>query len=643
MKLVNTSIIKATEKRYENLSLEMTNIQMKQIETDWDKMSEFEAFLKNQKGITIGRRVGKGNFGQVYRVKGNESRVIKLISYRNYLYQHNAFSEKDDYISRDVYEKHMQKFLNEAYVHKKMTGVEGFPETYDVFLAEMTHKQEIVDVVLCIEMKKYDDVQYDKMSENDMLYLAKCILTCLKEAHKLELVNRDIRDRNVLFDSQTGKYILIDWGATKIFNQASSTTAAFTEGYVAPERAKQYIYGKTEKLSADRDPRSDLYSVGALLYYWANKCKMVPLTAYSGDNGAINVLSPQYVNIKKVSELYLFIMKRALNKDPEKRFQSAEEMLSKLNDKTNHIKKEKPVKKKKKKSMFILLLLVICCLAIVGNLGKNGFDIGEYISKFNSSDDENKAGIDKIQDTISENIVWEQFIKRSYGNSNDEETISSADAQNKLSVGSTLPNEITHGRTKEIEFSLKTSSTPKAISVIGLNDRNTLSLYDITDEDVVNGEISFNYTLDAEIDDVAEPGMYRLRLCVKYEDNLGANDAEKIYEGYYLDTYINVVEDTTHQVKNSNDTDVSPTTNDNRTNVLPNNVNNNVTPKPDYNNHDVYNEDTNVSNDNGSANTENIPDNKPVIEDEARCAVCGSKYHTVHPQNQAPDIPINFD
>lgn len=640
--MVNTSIIKATEKRYENLSLEMTNIPMKQMETDWDKMSEFETFLKNQKGLTIGRRVGKGNFGQVYRVKGNESRVIKLISYRNYLYQHNAFSEKDDYINKDVYEKHMQKFLNEAYVHKKMTGVEGFPETYDVFLVEMTHKQQIVDVVLCIEMKKYDDVQYDKMSENDMLYLAKCILSCLKEAHKLELVNRDIRDRNVLFDSQTGKYILIDWGATKIFNQASSTTAAFTEGYVAPERAKQYIYGKTEKLSADRDPRSDLYSVGALLYYWANKCKMVPLTAYSGDNGAINVLSPQYGNIKKVPELYLFIMKRALNKDPEKRFQSAEEMLFKLTDKTNHIKKDKPVKKKKKRPVLIFLLLVICCLVIAGNLGENGFDIGEYISKFNSSDVENKVGIEKIRDTISDNIVWEQFIKRSYGNSNDEETISSADAQNKLSVGSTLPNEIIHGKTKEIKFSLKTSSIPKEISVIGLNDRNILSLYDITYKDVVNGEISFNYTLDAEKDAVAELGKYRLRLCVKYEDNLSENDSEKKYERYYLDTYINVVEDTTHQVGNRNDANTSPTTNNDRTNVLPNNVNNNVTPKPD-NNHNVYNNEINVSNNNGSSNTENIPDNKPVIVDEAKCDVCGSKYHTVHPQNQAPDIPMNFD
>ncbi|MGN0382995.1 MAG: hypothetical protein ACI4DS_01900, partial [Eubacterium sp.] len=50
---------------------------------------------------------------------------------------------------------------------------------------------------------------------------------------------------------------------------------------------------------------------------------------------------------------------------------------------------------------------------------------------------------------------------------------------------------------------------------------------------------------------------------------------------------------------------------------------------------------TNNSNNNDAAEG-NVEQGTNTVQ-EPSCPVCGSKYHAVHPQNQAPDIPMNFD
>lgn len=82
----------------------------------------------------------------------------------------------------------------------------------------------------------------------------------LGAAHRAGVLHRDITPRNVLLDDR-GAPVLTDFGLARLQDQrtARSTTLLGTAGYVPPE-----------VLSGQRaDPRSDLYSLGAVLHFAA--------------------------------------------------------------------------------------------------------------------------------------------------------------------------------------------------------------------------------------------------------------------------------------------------------------------------------------------------------------------------------------
>jgi serine/threonine-protein kinase len=148
---------------------------------------------------------------------------------------------------------------------------------------------------------------------------AREILSALSEAHKHEIVHRDIKPHNVIV-SPDWNVKVTDFGIAR--SGASQMTEAGsivgTAQYLSPEQAR----GKPV------DQRSDLYSLGIVLYEMLTG--RVPFTGDAAVEIAMKHLSaipepPSKLRPEISHDLDAVVM-RALAKDPADRYSSAEEM-----------------------------------------------------------------------------------------------------------------------------------------------------------------------------------------------------------------------------------------------------------------------------------------------------------------------------
>jgi serine/threonine-protein kinase len=154
---------------------------------------------------------------------------------------------------------------------------------------------------------------------NVAIEYARQILSALRFAHRHGIVHRDIKPHNVLVDAD-GRVKVTDFGIARA--GASQMTEAGsivgTAQYLSPEQAR----------GTNVDQRSDLYSLGIVLYEL-----LTGTLPFNGDTPveiAMKHLSqtpelPSHLRPELPRELDL-VVTRALAKDPDERYQSAEEM-----------------------------------------------------------------------------------------------------------------------------------------------------------------------------------------------------------------------------------------------------------------------------------------------------------------------------
>ena len=152
------------------------------------------------------------------------------------------------------------------------------------------------------------------------------ILRALSFAHRGGIVHRDVKPHNVLLaqDSAERRYKVTDFGISR--TSASQMTEAGsivgTAQYLSPEQAR----------GAPVDQRSDIYSVGIVLYELLTG--QLPFTGETPLEIAMKHLSeipkPPSALRPEISPDLDMVVLRALAKDPDERFDSAEDMDAEL-------------------------------------------------------------------------------------------------------------------------------------------------------------------------------------------------------------------------------------------------------------------------------------------------------------------------
>jgi serine/threonine-protein kinase len=155
------------------------------------------------------------------------------------------------------------------------------------------------------------------------LDIAVQILRAAGFGHKRGVIHRDFKPQNVIIDDED-RVKVTDFGIARAGASEITQTGSImgTVQYLSPEQAQGQAVG----------PRSDLYSIGILLYELLTG--QVPFHGDSPVAIALKQISepppaPSAIN-PAVSPQLDAIVQRAMSKDPDERFASAEEMMAAL-------------------------------------------------------------------------------------------------------------------------------------------------------------------------------------------------------------------------------------------------------------------------------------------------------------------------
>ncbi|MFH0940191.1 MAG: serine/threonine-protein kinase [Planctomycetota bacterium] len=165
-----------------------------------------------------------------------------------------------------------------------------------------------------------------KIPRAEALRIGRDIAHALGHAHARNVLHRDVKPENVMISS-TGDVKLADLGLAKFLHDEQFITAegiaVGTPHYISPEQARAL---------KDVDHRSDLYSLGAMLFHI-----ITGRLPYEGDNGAEvmkrhvfeAVPDPRSIDPNLSADIAEMIMK-LMAKNPAQRFQTGEELAQHL-------------------------------------------------------------------------------------------------------------------------------------------------------------------------------------------------------------------------------------------------------------------------------------------------------------------------
>lgn len=173
-------------------------------------------------------------------------------------------------------------------------------------------------VMELIEGRDLDRILEDNgdapLPEDQVLAWTNQVLDALAYCHAHEIVHRDIKPANIVVNLQGDAY-LVDFGIARVLNDASQPQVIGRTAGFSPY--EQYVR------RGIIDARSDIYALGATLYNLLTG--QVPLLATERMDDGVE-LPPIRQLVPAVSTKLETVVMRALQMQPEQRYQSAMEM-----------------------------------------------------------------------------------------------------------------------------------------------------------------------------------------------------------------------------------------------------------------------------------------------------------------------------
>jgi serine/threonine-protein kinase len=197
----------------------------------------------------IHERLGAGGMGEVYRAEDTHLKRAVAIKRISPKFRDNPLHRK-----RLVKEARHASILNDPHI----------AAVYDVF----TDTDETYLVMEFVDGNSLRAYVTGAISDEDFRNLAKQCLKGLASAHRRKIVHRDIKPENILVTTEK-QLKICDFGLARVSVPTHPEVATATQGiwgtpgYMAPE----------VHLGSVLDPRSDVFSMGAVLYeLWTGRC-----------------------------------------------------------------------------------------------------------------------------------------------------------------------------------------------------------------------------------------------------------------------------------------------------------------------------------------------------------------------------------
>lgn len=255
---------------------------------------------------TIEGQVGAGGMATVY--KAYHARLDRNVAIK---VMHPTFLSDPNFHSRFDREAKIIARLD----HPNIVSIYDFDE----------HEGQPYLVMKFIEGRTLKELiqTKDAISIKDQKRIMRTLADALTHAHHMGILHRDIKPSNIIIDGR-GEPYLMDFGLARIAQGGESTMSASmmlgTPQYISPEQAQGNI---------DLTPRTDIYSLGIILYEL-----VVGRVPFSGDSAYAIVHDHIYSPLPLPSDINPSISRqveavllKALAKNPDERYATPTAMI----------------------------------------------------------------------------------------------------------------------------------------------------------------------------------------------------------------------------------------------------------------------------------------------------------------------------
>lgn len=253
--------------------------------------------------------IGSGGMADIYKAYDSiEDKIVAVKILKE------EFSKDDEFLRR---------FRNES----KAITLLSHPNIVKIYDVGFTDKiqfivMEYIDGITLTEYIEKEGV----IKWKDAVHFTVQILCALQHAHDKGIVHRDVKPQNVML-LQDGTIKVMDFGIARFARENGRTLSEKTVGsvhYISPEQAR----------GEQTDERSDVYSVGVMMYEMLTGKK-----PYDGDTPVAIALMhmqadfvpPTQVNSNIPKGLEEIVI-RAMQRDMDRRYQSASEMIKDIEE-----------------------------------------------------------------------------------------------------------------------------------------------------------------------------------------------------------------------------------------------------------------------------------------------------------------------
>jgi TolB-like protein len=252
-------------------------------------------------------KLGSGGMGTVY--KAQDTKLDRIVALK-FLPPHLSQAEEEK-----------KRFIHEA----KTASALDHPNICTIYEINETDDEQLYIVMACYEGESLKDkIERGPLPFEEAIGIAMQVARGLEKAHSKKIVHRDIKPANILITTDE-QVKIVDFGLAKLAGRTVLTKEGTTLGtvaYMSPEQTQ----------GSDVDERTDIWSFGVILYEMLTGKR--PFTGEYEQAVIYSIMNeaPEPVTDLRSDVLPSLgqIVERALEKDPEKRYQKVGELLADL-------------------------------------------------------------------------------------------------------------------------------------------------------------------------------------------------------------------------------------------------------------------------------------------------------------------------